>query len=79
MNQEEKNDFCIKNICKEALNLNDYFSKKLAQCYSLSIINFFFEHTDWLYSLAPSPSNLTYIKESIDPLTHNVQKLLDTL
>ena len=79
MNQEEKNDFCIKNMGKEALNLNDYFSKKLAQCYSLSIINFFFEHTDWLYSLAPSPNNLTYIKESIDPLTHNFQKLLDTL
>ena len=45
--------------------------------YQLSI--FFYEHADWLYSLAPSPNNLTYIKEFIDPLTHNVQKLLDTL
>ena len=36
-------------------------------------------HTDWLYSLAPSPNNLTYIKKSIDPLIHYVQKLLDTL
>ena len=42
---------------------------------------FFFKHTDWLYSdfTTPSPNNLTYIKKSIDPLTHNVQKLFDTL
>ena len=43
------------------------------------LIFFFFKHTGWFYSLAPSPNNLTHIKKSIDPLIHNFQKLLDTL
>ena len=63
---------------KEALN--DFFQKYRVNAtpYQLSIF-IGFKHTDWLYSLASSPNNLTSIKKSIDPLIHNVQKLLDTL
>ena len=77
-----------KSIRKKMIFVSNIWAKKLymtifqkyrlnATPYQLPIF-FFFKHTDWLYSLAPSHNNLTYIKKPIDPLIHNVQKLLDT-
>ena len=69
---------------KKKIFVSKIWAKKIFRKYRLNATPyqlpiFFFKHTDWLYSLAPSHNNLTYIKKPIDPLIHNVQKLLDTI